>query len=469
MNQTKKRLQIINIAISITDIETIQLQMLKLASLRSDAKLKEILDGLQAQNYAQTQALITKYIETPTEEIVQRTSQQEEQEIIEQFDLFVTTPEEPAEEETELFDFDTLTEETPAEPVPPKTEETKPASQQNIDFDNLLNLTADDVMPDNIELDISHTPKDDFFDTPAEDVPGTKESHIDTSFIPKDDFFDTLETHETVHSHTTDSEEVEEDDLFKDLVSEETPEVESGTESDTLFEALPRKEAETPLQTEEEETFFEETAAEEEIQETGETPDTTEKTVQATPAPAEKRASEYKNIPYIDQKLKNMLTQYPPLLEAKESYDSVNNWLLKISNEGYSEKEVEEVISHIGKLKENNAIAEAAQLLLICGATESKYAQFMLARELFKGEILEKNLPEAFTLINRLAMDDDYPEAICDLAQFYENGIGIDKDKRKAESLYKESMDLGIKRAAVHYERLRNDNKGLFGKLFGKK
>jgi TPR repeat protein len=92
----------------------------------------------------------------------------------------------------------------------------------------------------------------------------------------------------------------------------------------------------------------------------------------------------------------------------------------------------------------------------------------MLARELFRGEILEKNLPEAFTLINRLAMDDDYPEAICDLAQLYENGIGIDKDKRKAEALYKESMDLGVKRAKAHYERLHNANKGLFGKFFGK-
>jgi hypothetical protein len=192
MNQTKKRLQIINIAISITDIETIQLQMLKLASLKSDTKLKEIIAGLQAQNYAQTQALITKYIETPTEEIVQRTSQQEEQEIIEQFDLFVTTPEKPLEEETELFDFDSLTEKIQKKPV--EEEKSNSKKQQNVDFDNLLNLTADDVMPDNIELDISHTPKDDFFDTPAEDVPGTKESHIDTDFIPKDDFFDTMES-----------------------------------------------------------------------------------------------------------------------------------------------------------------------------------------------------------------------------------------------------------------------------------
>ncbi len=438
MNQTKKRLQIINIAISITDIETIQLQMLKLASLRSDAKLNKILAGLQAQNYAQTQTLITKYIETPTDEIVQRISQ-DDQEVIDQFDLFVTTPEEQAEEETELFDFDSLTEETPV-----KKEESKPKTQQNIDFDNLLNLTADDVMPDNIELDISHTPKDDFFNTSAAD---TKEGHIDTDFIPKDDFFDAVEEQIAVITETvTETIKIEKDDLFKDPVQD----------TEEKNEALFENPEENPEESEPEGYEEKEKA----------------KAKRETAGSASRTADDpavYKNIPYIDQKLKNMLTQYPPLLEAQESYDSVNNWLLKISNEGYREKEVEEVIAHIGKLKENNAVAEAAQLLLICGATESKYAQFMLARELFKGEILEKNLPESFTLINRLAMDDDYPEAICDLAQFYENGVGIGKDRKKAEELYREAMELGVKRAASHYERLHTANKGLLGRLFGKK
>jgi hypothetical protein len=466
MNQTKKRLQIINIAISITDIETIQLQMLKLASLRSDEKLKEIIAGLQAQNYAQTQALITKYIETPTEEVVQRTSQQEEQEIIEQFDLFVTTPEEPEKKETELFDFDSLTEKIKKKQG--EEEKSDSEKQQNVDFDNLLNLTADDVMPDNIELDISHTPKDDFFDTPAEDVPGTKESHIDTDFIPKDNFFDTMESEpETTLKTSNEKIETEKDDLFKNPIPEETQKDEPPTEENTIFQTPSIEETDT-IQETKEETFFEETATETQTEKTTQTDEPAEESVQPSVVSSDKEISGYKNIPYIDQKLKNMLTQYPPLVASRESYDSVNNWLLKISNEGYSEKEVEEVISHIGKLKESNAIAEAAQLLLICGATESKYAQFMLARELFRGEILEKNLPEAFTLINRLAMDDDYPEAICDLAQLYENGIGIDKDKRKAEALYKESMDLGVKRAKAHYERLHNANKGLFGKFFGK-
>jgi hypothetical protein len=176
----------------------------------------------------------------------------------------------------------------------------------------------------------------------------------------------------------------------------------------------------------------------------------------------------YDPIPYIDQKLKTMQTQYPPIEAPEDSYPAVDAWLIKISNEGYTEKEVEEMMTFIKKLVEKDEIAQAAQLLLISAATHSKYAQFILARALFRGDILQRNLPEAFTLINRLAMDDDYPEAICDLGQMYENGIGIDKDRKRAEELYKEAMELGIKRAATHYERIRHSNKSLLSKLLGK-
>ena len=467
MNQTKKRLQIINIAISLADIETIQLQILKLAALMSDPKLKEIIAGLQAQNYAQTQALITKYIETPMEEIVQRTPQND-QEIIEEFDLFVTAPEEPKHEETELFDFDSLTETPQKETLQREAPETEKSSEaqyaedeeeeavapaqtiQEDSFDNLLNLTAEDVMPNNIDLDISHTPHDDFFDIPAEDSHTTKESHIDTDFIPKDDFFDTIDE-ETVSSDKSNGEEHGLfDNLPKNSVSGENISEESAEDDATVMH-------EEVAEEEHAEASPAVNAAEGE-----ETPAATDEEL------ASEKESGYKAIPYIDQKLKNMLTQYPPLHDSQESYESVNNWLLKISNDGYTETEVEEVIAHIRKLKENNDITEAAQLLLICGATESKFAQFILARELFKGELLQRNLPEAFTLINRLALDDDYPEAICDLAEFYENGVGIGKDRKKAEALYHEAMELGVKRAAAHYERLHKANKGLFGKLFGK-
>jgi len=440
MNQTKKRLQIINIAISITDIETIQLQMLKLASLKTDTKLKEILAGLQAQNYAQTQTLITQYIETPLEEIIQRTSQND-QEVIEAFDLFVTAPESPREKETELFDFDAFVSEKP--PV----EEQKKEEKTPTDFDNLLKLTADEVMPDNIDLTLGETAKDDFFRTAPQRAEKSTQT-FNTETIPKDTFFDTPPPQPSPSASESAALEKGWEELLQVVPKEEKTIPETVTETEAVPQVSIRQE-------------------EDALQQTEKTDETEPPQNKKTPVREEKEdKSTYQPIPYIDQKLKNMLTQYPPLQKAGTSYDSVHTLLLKISREGYGEKEIEEIIGYIGKLKERGETAEAAQLLLICGATQSKYAQFMLARELFKGELLEKNLPEAFTLIHRLAMDDDYPEALCDLAQFYENGIGITKDRSKAEALYQTSMELGIKRAAAHYERLRSAHKGLFGKLF---
>lgn len=407
MNQTKKRLSIINLAISITDIETIQLQILKLSILRSDQKIQEIITGLQAENYAQTQALITTYIETPLEEILQRSSQEaqqlkeeKERAIIEEFDLFVATPQKQVEDEKEVFDFTTL-----------ELEELPRKEQESINFDALLNIEADDILPGNIELDISHTPKDTFFDEPEYHLESIKESHIDKETIPKDTFFDT----------------------------EETPIVQKVQEEVNISQM--EEEATVPSEESNKETFQEKPTI---------TPST------------ENIPSQYRAIPYIDQKFKNMHTQYPPVHDSDENFSSVHAWLLQISNDGYNNDEIEEMIKHITKLTEANKLAEAAQLLLISGATKSKFAQFILARALYKGEILQKNLSEAFTLINRLAMDDNYPEAICDLAQFYENGISIGKDRTKAEALYKDAMDLDIKRAIGHYERVRKQNQGFF-------
>jgi len=395
MNQTKKRLSIISLAISIADIETIQLQILKLSPLKSDLKIQEILRGLQAEEYAKTQSLISAYIEAPTEEIVQRSSQKEiegrnerEKAIIEEFDLFEVAPEEDENPDEKLFELENM--------------ETRPGKKESIDYDAILNLEVDEILSDNIDLDLSQPEKDDFFDTPEQSV----KPDIPTEIIPKDTFFDIEEEREQEEESHTSTIHGEEENRFTQK-----------------REPLPQNDEET---------------------------------------------CQYDPIAYIDQKFKNMRTQYPPVAESSENFASVNAWLLQISQKGYSDDEIEEMISYIGKLVESGSTAEAAQLLLISGATKSKFAQFMLARTLYKGDILKKNIAESFTLINRLAMDDNYPEAICDLAQFYEYGIGTDKDREKAEILYKESMDLGVKRAVAHYERLQNANKGLLGKLFKK-
>jgi len=419
MNQTKKRLSIINLAISITDIETIQLQVLKLGLLKTDEKIQEILSMLQNENYAQAQALITTYIDTPTKEILQRTFQKEKEKrqkkentVIDEFDLFATQEDQQEEKEIRTLDLDDMLRlESEGENTSGKykeeehrtvdldemlrfeeeTKENEPRTvHDEIDFDSLLNVNSEDILPDNIDIDISHSENNDFWKEEASNA-----AKNDT--VPRDTFFDEKETAETEYS-------------------------------------LDEKQNDT--------------VAEKEIQ-----------TLQRTKSDDVPEMTGYKSIPYIDQKFKNMQVQYPPVENSDEHFASVDKWLSKISNDSYTEEEIEGMIQNIDELRSKNK-SEAALLLLITAATESKYAQFRLARTLYKGDILQKNLPEAFTLINRLATYDDYPEAICDLAQFYEYGVGIEKDKSKAEQLYIEAMEAGIKRAAKHFERLQKGNKG---------
>jgi len=412
MNQTKKRLTIIKLAISMTDTETIQLQVLKLGLLQTDDKMKDILTLLSAHNYAQAQKLISDYIDSPQQtEVTQRTSQKElqlspektleedlierkesistetlddktlslkekiqhakEQALIDQFELYSVAPTE--EESTSKIHNEAYDDYLEISPEP---------STETISYDALLNVDAQDILPDNITLDISdnsdtNSTEEEFFNEALHILPHTQEN----------DFFSQNEDCETT--------ETEDKVLLKD----------------------------------EKEPFIE-------------------------------KDIHYKTIPYIDQKFKNMANQYPPVHNSDTEYPSANAWLLKISNEGYLESEIETIIKHIEQLTKENK-AEAAQLLLITAGTESKYAQFRLARALFKGELLEKNIPEAFMLINRLAMNDNYPEAICDLGQFYESGTGTVKDEQKAEELYKEAMELGINRATDHYNRLHTTNNNL--------
>jgi len=357
-NQTKKRLNIIKLAISITDIETIQLQMLKLGMLKTDTKVQEIMTALNANNYAHAQALITTYLETPTQEILQRSSQ----DVTEAFDLFATSPEE---EQKNPIDLDVF---IPTEPSPQR-------DIANVDYTSLLNIKADDILTENIQIDISHTPEDNFF-----------KEYTDES-LTEDTFF-----------HTDD----------------ET--------------------AATPLHTEEKENNLK------------------------TDLPAQEQ---YNAIANIHHYYKELLLLYPPIQEGIEAYSSVDKWLLELSDNSYNDATIERLFEEIENIRQDDK-AQAAQLLLISAATEAKFAHFMLARELYRGELLQKNLTESLTLMNHLAINENYPEAICDLAQFYEKGIGLNKDPKRAEALYKEAMELGIKRAQKHYKRLHKQNRGLF-------
>ncbi len=429
MNQTKKRLSIINYAISITDIETIQLQVLKLGMLKTDEKIQTIIRAIQAENYAQAQRLIAEYIEAPTENVLQRSSQEktkpfddETQAIIDEFNLFVTPAPDKTVQTVDINDF--LTDMPHVQ--------TKP--HQPIDFDTLLQIEAREVLPDALVLETASNAIDTFFEAPVQN----SEPDTSNSDITQDPFFET----ETTEVQIADLQDpLEETPLPKETIAIEIPsdvlitKKEKKVEKDVMPEAdvLPEND------------IFSQNHLFKELK-----PKTNVQSKIAN--------SLYKAIPYIAQKISSMTKQYPTTDSTQDDFESAKTLLSKISQESYNEKEIEETLTHIKQLTEQQHYAEAAQLLLICAATESKFSQFMLARELYKGVLFEKNIPESFAHMTLLAAED-YPEALCDLAQFYEHGIGTKRDKKKAEQLYFEAMEAGVVRAEKHYNRLKKDNK----------
>ncbi len=462
MNQTKKRLSIINLAISITDIETIQLQILKLGLLTTDTKIQEIITVLQAENYAKAQRLIKVYIDTPMEDILQRTSQQknrdiqepatvkkketiisdEDQKIIDEFQLFTTSddnsPKQAKKKEIDINDYLADSINTPEVQI----------DTQEADFDALLNMKADEVMPENIELDISQDFDDSFFDIPVKEENIT----LPTENINRDTFFDINE------EETSDKKE--------DFATLST--VSRDRKASLIKDALRKKDAS--------EKALQETASRKKV--STKTPvlktETTQKPAKMTPeSPFEKKLSpqlkpktEIKNYPaisYIRQKFVSIKKQYAPIQKSHQRFPTVETFLTTITQDGYKEQEIEETLNYVEKLIKEEKFSEAAQLLLVCASTESRFAQLMLARELYRGILLRKNVAEAFTILTHLA-EDNHPEALCDLGQFYEHAIGTGKDKKRATELYKKAMDLGIKRAEKHYARLKKKNKGFFKK-----
>ncbi len=109
-------------------------------------------------------------------------------------------------------------------------------------------------------------------------------------------------------------------------------------------------------------------------------------------------------------------------------------------------------------------IAKAAQILLLAASTDANFAKFILARELFSGKVIVRDIKKSFELMKSLA-NEFYPDAVCDLAQFYEYGIGVPKDKNVALKLYEKAFQLGVNRATKHINRLKESN-GLLSSIF---
>ncbi len=448
MNQTKKRLHIIKLAISITDLDCIQLQLLKLSQVKADPKLQKILDLLQAKNYAQAQHLIVEYIDTPIEEILQNTSSLKEHKEHAPSNNNTQLYSKEEENRNEIKEIDFF-EETKLPPT--KVYENK------INYDTLLSLGAEDIL-----LDAPDSPN---IDTPS------SVSHQNNNSIHKttseenseeETLLEILQIIPPIKSQTPSK--IDEPNKKQPKVELTSTQINKGLshEKEPIQQSLtpPKDPPKTSLNqpSSYQSSIPQITVPQKNLHKSS----SSQQTIHPTDTEKDKQ---YQPIPSIERRFVRRLREYPPIQKSTIREPSVVALLQKIKTEPYYERDIENIIDSFPTLIEKGERGEVAKLLLILSLTPSIYAQFMFARALFKGEILRKNISEAYRIILELAENKRYPEAICDLGQLYEYGIGVEKDIHKAESFYEIAVHLGIKRAENHLTRIRKEHKGLFGRF----
>ncbi len=172
----------------------------------------------------------------------------------------------------------------------------------------------------------------------------------------------------------------------------------------------------------------------------------------------------YQPIAFLEQKFENIIKRFPQKEPIESELDSIKH-LISIFKQPYSDKDIEIALKQFDEFKRNGDLEEASKILLLVSISDAQSAHFALSRELFKGDVLEQNYAEAFIQMNDLALDG-FVEAICDLGQFYEYGIGIKKDRKKAISLYEEAMESNLERAKELRDKLQNSKRSFFSYLF---
>jgi len=466
MSEIDNRFELIRIAVGLADHEVIESQIRRLRNFSTDVALHAILDELERKNFRQALYMMKEYVQNPIDDFfaapetaeVAAPAAADSGHAASQttgeglFDLDLSTAEEEEEQIIGLDDMLKMTRESTAAPrdyvsddvqesvIPPAA---KP--EETAEDDPLFSL-------DRTERDDTELPDPTFEAAPEK---------ADSQWLPKNEEADET-TDETGQPGTPVSEELfafsDEEEALSDAdeIPDETEEEPSApsVQPDTapfayemeVQDVMPEQESSVPV-------------AETERMDAGmEKPGQTAYATTGFVIPEEMEGEQYTAFAYMGQKYRNMLHQYPQVEKREEGIvEDVQRFIDWVSVHDYSDAQVEAAITRYQEFKDQGDRAAAAQMLIAAATTESKFAQFMLARELFKGEILRQNYPEAFTQINHLA-EEDFPEAICDLGQLYEYGIGIDKNRRHALLLYEEAAEMGVERARRHYERLRSAN-----------
>ena len=103
----------------------------------------------------------------------------------------------------------------------------------------------------------------------------------------------------------------------------------------------------------------------------------------------------YQPIQFLDQKFNAIVNRYPQKEPIESNIDSIKH-IVTLFEQPYSEDEIDIALKQFDEFKKNEEYEEAAKILLVVANTQSQTAHFRLARELFKGDVLVQNYPEAF-------------------------------------------------------------------------
>jgi hypothetical protein len=512
MEEIEDRFQMIRLAVNLADFETMEIQIRRLRNLSTDKHLHEILQDLESRNFRQALYLMRNYATSLKDEFfspslsdpesatdVQPVKREAPPTPVEQ-DLFAA-PSAPQMQGSErmlgLDEMLKMTKESAPRPrqytqIQEDTVDEKPTAMKREES------VSPDVEPDPLFTLDQDAPYHHDSVTTDTDIPDDTQEHRATARVEEpapgaaldmtplfgggedlnnDDML-SLSPFGAEAVQSLDEKTPKELEKPNDIFASDTFAVD---ETKTLFmdkdepevsDQEPLMEHQTPLPVTDEEEIEKETLSYHDPETKFESDPMHEPEREAEPEPEGEEPSrprrweiesdddgiQYAKFAYMGQKFRNMMHQYPQLEEYEGGVmEEVRDFIHMVSTRDYTERQIEAVIDRYQELKEQGKRAEAAQMLIVAATTESTFAQFMLARELFKGEVLKQDYPESFTQINRLA-EEDYPEAICDLGQLYEYGIGIDKNKRHALLLYEEAAEMGVDRAKGHYDRLKNTN-----------
>jgi len=502
LKDVAKRLDIIKLSVSVNDTDTIKLQAEYLKKL-NNLKLNEIISLLESKNYRQALYLIKKFKEENNIEDDEPPVAKEEKEYVLNVDDMLKMS--PIAKETinqfreSGYSADDL--EAFSKNIAAKRKEEDIEDLKKVEVIELPEEIDDEVEEDlkyatkkediqkqeeaKKQQELNKAIEDANKDTPLDEISSqvikkdtkSKRAQVLSSYKTLRAKFAKKENNTQNNTKITQKEDTKNTEIetLKEKIVEKNIDKKEETKKkvakNLLIEKLKKKnKIKNRVKQKEEEklnlnaTTENEKIEEKEIKEAPNTTTETKKAQEKTKIVQEDRNEIYPPIPHIEEKFRQAFTLYPPVKESDIWVEEVAKFLKYITHNSYTDLEVNKFMDEYQYHIENGNIMKASQFLLLASCTDAKYPQFMLARELFKGKILKRNIKKSYELMSALA-NSGYPDAICDLGQFYEYGIGMPENKKTALKLYEKAFELGLQRATKHINRIKESQRGFLGAL----